>query len=238
MTKLGGAIATVLASGALLLGSGAGVAVAAASAGVAAAGQQPGSSDTGGTTLVTVGDAPLSLPATGRLGAVPAQPPVVLETLNVDPAESRAGGSVDLRTFADCGGTSTGQVRSAAFATPVGLALAADGGLYAAARIAPDAKPGTYLVHEFCAGHPVAAGKITIAELGAPATGGGWRAIRPGAAAPGTVSTTTAAAAAPSPLLRDAAVALILASVVAYAALVLRRRPAAAPATQAADADA
>ncbi|MEZ0068464.1 hypothetical protein ABIA32_004489 [Streptacidiphilus sp. MAP12-20] len=224
MAKLRGAIASTLASAALLVGSCAGVAVAAASADVASAGQQPGSSDAGGTTLVTVGgDTPLKVPAPGAVGGAKVQPPVVLETLNVDPGESRAGGSVDLRTFADCGGTSTGEVRSAAFAAPVGLALAADGGLYAAARIAPNTKPGTYLVHEFCAGHPVAAGKLTIAELGAPATGGGWRALHADAA-PGTAQGAAGrTASAASPLLRDAAVGLTLASIAAYGALVLRR---------------
>ncbi|MEY9877146.1 hypothetical protein ABH931_006669 [Streptacidiphilus sp. MAP12-33] len=174
----------------------------------------------GGTTLVTVGGlAPQGAVAPGAVGRAKAQPPVVLETMTVDPAQSRPGGSVDLRTFADCGGTSTGEVRSAAFAGPVGLALAEDGGLYAAARISATVTPGTYLVHEFCAGHPVAAGRLTIADLGAPATGGGWRVLRTRSA-----PASQPAPAAPSPLPRDAAIGLTLASLACVAALTLRRR--------------
>ncbi|RAG86112.1 hypothetical protein DN069_08330, partial [Streptacidiphilus pinicola] len=171
------AIAGALASAALLAVCGAGAALAAGPGSGSGSGSDavPG----GGTTLVTVGGAPQqNAAAPGVVAREKAQPPVVLETLTVDPAESRPGASVDLRTFADCGGASTGEVRSAAFAGTVGLAMAADGGLYAAARIAPDVKPGSYLVHEFCAGHPVAAGRLSIADLGAPATGGGWRVLR------------------------------------------------------------
>jgi hypothetical protein len=173
----------------------------------------------GGTTLVTVGGAPSQgLAAPGAVGRAKAQPPVVLATMTVDPAQSRPGATVDLRTFADCGGTSTGEVRSAAFAAPVGLTLAADGGLYAAARIAPEARPGSYLVHEFCAGHPVAAGRLTIADLGAPATGGGWRVLRAQPAP--AVKPAPARPAFP----RDAAVGLTLASLTGLATLALRRR--------------
>ncbi|SEL59945.1 hypothetical protein [Streptacidiphilus jiangxiensis] len=213
MAKRRRAIAGVLASAALLAVWCTGPALASDAA--------PG----GGTTLVTVGGAPAS-GAAGSAAAdrAKAQPPVVLATMTVDPAQSRAGAAVDLRTFADCGGTSTGEVRSAAFAAPVGLALAEDGGLYAAARIAPDVKPGSYLVHEFCAGHPVAAGRLTIADLGAPATGGGWRALR--------VRPTPAKAPAPtaaSSLPRDAAIGLTLASLACVGAFSLHRRYRLAP---------
>ncbi|WP_042385685.1 hypothetical protein [Streptacidiphilus melanogenes] len=172
----------------------------------------------GGTTLVTVSGAPPRAAAAGReVGRAKAQPPVVLEAMTVDPEESRPGATVDLRTFADCGGTSTGEVRSAAFAAPVGLALAADGGLYAAARLAPDVKPGSYLVHEFCAGHPVAAGRLTIADLGAPASGGGWRALHARSAP------AVAPAQVPPTFPRDAALGLVLASLTGLATLALRR---------------
>lgn len=175
----------------------------------------------GGTALVSVGvTPPQNAAAPGAIARQRTQPPVVLQSVTVDPAQSRPGASVDLRTFADCGGTSTGEVRSAAFAAPVGLALAADGGLYAEARIAPDAKPGAYLVHEFCQGHPVAAGRLTIAELGPPATGGGWRALR--------AQPVPAAAPAPTPapaFPRDAALGLVLASLTGLATLLLRRVP-------------
>ncbi|WP_052441663.1 hypothetical protein [Streptacidiphilus anmyonensis] len=174
----------------------------------------------GGTTLVTVsGGPPQAAVAAAPRGAVrpKAQPPLVLETLTVDPEQSRPGATVDLRTFADCGDTSTGEVRSAAFAAPVALALAADGGLYAAARLAPDVKPGSYLVHEFCAGHPVAAGRLTIADLGAPAAGGGWRVLGAQSAA------ATPSAPAPPTFPRDAALGLVLASLTGLATLGLRR---------------
>jgi hypothetical protein len=174
----------------------------------------------GGTTVVTGGGAPpQNAAAPGVVAREKAQPPVVLESMTVDPAQSRPGASVDLCTFADCGGTSTDEVRSAAFATPVGLALAADGGLCTAARIASGVKPGTYLVHEFCEGHPVAAGQLTIADLGTPATGGGWRVLR---AQPAPAAT---APAPPRPALpRDATIGLTLASLTGLGTLALRRR--------------
>ena len=100
------------------------------------------------------------------------------DAITVDPAISRGGGTVDLRTFADCGGTETGSVGSAAFAAPVPLALAADGGLYAEARVAVGAAPGAYPVQELCQGKAVAVGTLTLTAPEAPDTGGGWGATR------------------------------------------------------------
>jgi hypothetical protein len=100
------------------------------------------------------------------------------DAITVAPATSRPGGTVDLRTFADCGGTETGSVTSAAFAAPVSLGLAADGGLYAEARVAGNAAPGSYPVQELCDGKAVAVGTLTLADLRAPDTGGGWGATR------------------------------------------------------------
>jgi hypothetical protein len=107
------------------------------------------------------------------------------DVITVAPASSRPGGTVDLRTFADCGGTETGSVTSAAFAAPVSLGLAADGGLYAEARVAGNAAPGSYPVRELCDGKAVAVGTLTLADLGAPDTGGGWGATRGAAAVVG-----------------------------------------------------
>ncbi len=107
------------------------------------------------------------------------------DVITVAPASSRPGGTVDLRTFADCGGMETGSVTSAAFAAPVSLGLAADGGLYAEARVAGNAAPGSYQVRELCDGKAVAVGTLTLADLGAPDTGGGWGATRGVAAAVG-----------------------------------------------------
>ena len=112
--------------------------------------------------------------------AAPAAPAAVggWDAITVDPAVSRGGGTVDLRTFADCGGTETGSVSSAAFAAPVPLALAADGGLYAEARIAGGAAPGAYPVQELCQGKAVAVGTLTLTAPEAPDTGGGWGATQ------------------------------------------------------------
>lgn len=105
----------------------------------------------------------------------------------VEPGTGRPGGTVDLHASVDCGGISSGVVRSSAFAQPVTLALAADGGLYGQARIDETAVPGDYDVAEFCGNRPVAHGRLAVAELGAPDTGGGWAArtgTTPGTAAP------------------------------------------------------
>jgi hypothetical protein len=137
-----------------------------------------------GTVLVTTNvAAPVAAPAGSA--AVSG-----LEAVTADPATSRPGGTVDLRTFADCGGTETGSVTSPAFAVPVSLALAADGGLYAEARVAGTVRSGTYPVRELCQGRAVATGTLTVASLGAPDTGGGWGATRTTAA---TTVTRTAA---------------------------------------------
>ena len=121
--------------------------------------------------------------------AAPAAPAAVggggWDAITVDPAISRGGGTVDLRTFADCGGTETGSVGSAAFAAPVPLALAADGGLYAEARVAVGAAPGAYPVQELCQGKAVAVGTLTLTAPEAPDTGGGWGATQALAAADG-----------------------------------------------------
>ncbi|MEY9965823.1 hypothetical protein ABIA33_003873 [Streptacidiphilus sp. MAP12-16] len=123
-----------------------------------------------GTALVTSGNAAIT-PAV-----------VALDVVTLDPSTTRPGGSVDLRTFADCGGTSTGTATSPAFAAPANFALAPDGGLYVEARVARDAKPGTYRVVEVCGGRAVAAGSLRVVHLGALATGGGWGATRAEAA--------------------------------------------------------
>ncbi|TDU06428.1 hypothetical protein EDD99_4985 [Streptomyces sp. 846.5] len=101
-----------------------------------------------------------------------------LDVVTVSPALTRPGGSVDVRTFADCGGTTTGTVTSTAFAEPVKLGLAADGGLFAEAVIAKDAKPGSHPVTEQCSGTSVAVGTVTVVRIGALDTGGGWGAGR------------------------------------------------------------
>ncbi|MFC1399767.1 MULTISPECIES: hypothetical protein [Streptacidiphilus] len=101
-----------------------------------------------------------------------------LDVVTVSPALTRPGGSVDVRTFADCGGTTTGTVTSTAFAGPVKLGLAADGGLFAEAEVAKDAKPGPHPVTEQCSGTSVAVGTVTVVRIGALDTGGGWGATR------------------------------------------------------------
>ena len=101
-----------------------------------------------------------------------------LDVVTVSPALTRPGGSVDVRTFADCGGTTTGTVASTAFAAPVKLGLAADGGLFAEAVVARDAKPGPHPVTEECSGTSVAVGTVTVVRVGALDTGGGWGATR------------------------------------------------------------
>lgn len=198
----------------------------------AAVAGEPGGGDAGGTALVTVRENA----APG--GTLRIAPPTVLQTLTVDPTETRPGGTVDLRTFADCGGVATGQVSSPVFVAPVGLALAADGGLYAEARIAADAAPGTYLVREVCSGRPVAAGQVTVARLGAPATGGGWGASgksrlrdmpRTSSAASWSSSTTSADVAASASgtgmgTIGDGTVGILLTAGAVYSVVVLRRR--------------
>jgi hypothetical protein len=113
----------------------------------------------------------------------PAAPVVVgVDTgaLAVEPGLARPGGTVDLHSVADCGGTVRGTVRSAAFGAPVELSLAADGGLYGQALVSPSALPGPYAVVEYCQGTVVARGSLNVGELSAPDTGGGWAAARPG----------------------------------------------------------
>jgi hypothetical protein len=177
----------------------------------------------GGTALVVVGDS--AAPSSGLRAALP----VVLETIAVDPAQTRAGGIVDLRTLADCGGVATGQVGSAAFAAPVGLALADDGGLYAQARIAAGVAPGTYPVREVCSGHAVAAGQVTVVQPATPAprpaTAGGWREM-PTASSGSSASADVAGSASASGVgaIRDGAVGILLASGAVYSVVVLRRR--------------
>lgn len=95
----------------------------------------------------------------------------------VAPAFGRPGGNIDLRTFADCGGAETGTVASAAFAAPVGLGLAADGGLFAQAQVGRNTRPGAYTVLELCGGRKVAAGTLQVVAPLAPDTGGGWGAL-------------------------------------------------------------
>lgn len=128
--------------------------------------------DDNATTLVTT---------TGGDGAAQADPPAVVSAVDVimaAPAASRPGGTVELRTFADCAGSGSGIVTSPALAAPATLVMAADGGLFAEAAVAADAKPGDYPLVETCAGKTVASGQLTVRSLGAPATGGGWGATR------------------------------------------------------------
>ncbi|QMU75381.1 hypothetical protein GXW83_06075 [Streptacidiphilus sp. PB12-B1b] len=136
------------------------------------------------TTLVTAGG-PAAAPAPGAGAAagtgadavaLPGAGPVV-DVIMVAPATTRPGGTVDLRTFADCGG-GAGTVISAALAAPAPLAMAADGGLFAQGAVARGAQPGDYAVLETCRGRTVAAGTMTVRALGAPAAGGGWGATR------------------------------------------------------------
>jgi hypothetical protein len=102
----------------------------------------------------------------------------VIDVIMVAPTASRPGGTVDLRTFADCEDGGNGTVTSAALAGPAQLTMAADGGLFAEATVARNADPGDYPLVETCAGKPVASGRLTVRRLGAPAAGGGWGATR------------------------------------------------------------
>ena len=129
-----------------------------------------------GTQLVTTGDAAALQP-----GAVS-----VIDVIMVAPTDSRPGGTVDLRTFADCEGGGSGVVTSAALASPATLAMAADGGLFAEGTVARNASPGSYSLAEVCDGKTVATGRLTVSRLGAPAAGGGWGATRLAATASGT----------------------------------------------------
>jgi hypothetical protein len=124
--------------------------------------------DLGATTLVT----------TGGEGAVQSGAVSVIDVIMVAPTASRPGGTVDLRTFADCEGGGSGVVSSSALASPATLAMAADGGLFAEDTVARDAKPGAYPLVESCDGKTVATGRLTVRRLGAPAAGGGWGATR------------------------------------------------------------
>ncbi|MEZ0095855.1 hypothetical protein [Streptacidiphilus sp. EB129] len=100
------------------------------------------------------------------------------DVLTLDPGTTRPGGTVDLRTFAPCEGANTGTVTSPAFGAPVLLAPAADGGLFAEARVGGDTEPGGYRVVDSCGGKVVAVGTLRVAELGGLDTGGGWGATR------------------------------------------------------------
>ncbi|MHA6760248.1 hypothetical protein [Streptacidiphilus sp. PAMC 29251] len=132
----------------------------------------------GAAALVTTDVAAPAAAAAARSAAKAAA--TGLAALSVDPGTSRPGGIVDLRTFADCGGTQAGTVASSGFVAPVSLALAADGGLYAQAQVARTTVPGTYQVRELCAGKAVAVGSLTVVDPVAPDTGGGWGATRAG----------------------------------------------------------
>jgi hypothetical protein len=105
--------------------------------------------------------------------------------ISVDPSVTHPGGSIDLRTFADCGAGGPGSITSPAFAGSVPLTTATDGGLYAEGPVARDTKPGTYPVLELCGSKAVAAGTVTVVRAVAPETGGGWGATREAAALTG-----------------------------------------------------
>ncbi|WP_052433014.1 hypothetical protein [Streptacidiphilus carbonis] len=138
-----------------------------------------GPSGTGGSsTDNAVRSTVLTTTDSTRVIATPRGVLRALDVVTVSPALTRPGGSVDVRTFADCGGTTTGTVASTAFAAPVKLGLAADGGLFAEAVVAKDAKPGPHPVTELCSGTPVAVGTVTVVRIGALDTGGGWGATR------------------------------------------------------------
>ena len=136
-------------------------------AGIGARSRTAGAAD--GTTLVT----------TTTTGDV-AQPGAVsvIDVIMVAPTASRPGGTVDLRTFADCAGSGSGIVTSPALAAPATLVMAADGGLFAEGTVARNARPGVYPLVEVCDGRTVATGQLTVHRLGAPAAGGGWGATR------------------------------------------------------------
>lgn len=100
-----------------------------------------------------------------------------LTPVTVSPSTVHPGGSVDLRTFADCGG-GTGTVLSEAFAGPVTLGPAAGGGIFGHAAVSSQTRPGTYRVVDVCGDSSVAVGQVTVRRVGAIAAGGGWGALR------------------------------------------------------------
>ena len=186
-------------------------------AGPAAAAAAFGDTGTGGSSSADNAARSTVLTTTDTSG-VRAEPRGVLRALDVvtvSPALTRPGGSVDVRTFADCGGTTTGTVASTAFAAPVKLGLAADGGLFAEATVAKDAKPGSHPVTEECSGTSVAVGTVTVVRIGALDTGGGWGATRDlagsdalgSASGRGALAVTGAAALGAMELLRRRALA-------------------------------
>ncbi|MFC1413433.1 hypothetical protein ACEZCY_30545 [Streptacidiphilus sp. N1-12] len=187
MAKLCAALTAGAAASALAL-----LVLAPAGAASAAAPVVPGGGGAtgGGVALVTTDVAGPAAAAAAAANAARSG----LETISVDPGTSRPGGAVDLRTFADCGGAQGGTVSSSAFAAPVSLALAADGGLYAEADVVRKVSPGTYAVRELCDGKAVAAGTLKVVAPVAPDTGGGWGATRAGADALGGASGRSALA--------------------------------------------
>ena len=165
------------------------------------------------TTLVTAG-----------VSNGPEQPTAVpvVDVITAAPGVAHPGGSVDLRTFADC---ATGSiVTSPAFTAGAVLTPAADGGLFAEATVAPGTAPGGYTLTESCRGRTVATGNLTVVRRGPLAAGGGWGATRDVVADLGGVRTL---APVRSAVAEYASLTLTGAAAVAGLVLVLRRqRPA------------
>ena len=165
------------------------------------------------TTLVTAG-----------VSNGPEQPTAVpvVDVITAAPGVTHPGGSVDLRTFADC---VTGSiVTSPAFGKGAALGPAADGGLFAQATVAQGTAPGTYTLTESCRGRTVASGSLTVVRRGPLAAGGGWGATRDVVADLGGVRTLVPARSAAAEY-----ASLALTGAAALAGLVLtvrRRRPA------------
>ena len=155
-----------------------------------------------------------------------------IDVIMAAPAASRPGGTVELRTFADCAGSGSGIVTSPALAAPATLVMAADGGLFAEAAVAGDAKPGDYPLLETCAGKTVASGRLTVRSLGAPAAGGGWGAARVAEASSGLapalgLADLRSAGGGPSRADEYASLALIAAASVGAVLFTYQRRRAA-----------
>ncbi|WP_431959691.1 hypothetical protein [Actinacidiphila sp. bgisy160] len=82
---------------------------------------------------------------TGGVGGVGSGP------VKITPGTAGPGGDVDVRTD-QCDRAKTGTVSSSAFVTPVTLAPASDGGMYASAVVRSGLTPGSYRVAVTCDG--------------------------------------------------------------------------------------
>ncbi|MEU8886811.1 hypothetical protein [Streptomyces sp. NPDC048442] len=140
------------------------------------------------------------VPAPAALAAVPAVPAPVTVTNNeenrnvtVTPSTIAAGGEVDLRVHICNGKKAVGT--SEAFSSPAYFNPAADGGLFAEARIRSDAQGRDYGIHVKCEdGDGSASGNVTVVhhrtEPTAPVrAGGGGTALAAESDGPGTSHT-------------------------------------------------